>query len=273
MVFLILLLLILLLPCVSASSTVGGYNSLSCRGPLGLMFPLGIENVAGLSSAQILWFYNIIGVGLLFLMGACASERNLRHFGILLPLIAAMLVFFGWLQAPNPTTSWSIILGCGFIGGLMYYKESLREGWGIGGPGSTLLNIAVYLIIFQCIVGIVNNPAYGLFEQQAVPIPAEYQSIDLKGQVNAMTNTGGMWESLISYGSVFVTMAIGAVKAFFAIVQAILLFSVTVTQAFPILASSPFVLALIVAFQIGEWILFAKLAYDSFYLKSPWVDF
>lgn len=259
-------------PSVSAA-VVGGFNSLTCRGPMGILFPLGIENVPGLSSAQILWFYNIIGVGILFLMGACASERNLRHFGLILPLIAALLVFLGWLQAPNPVTTWSIILGCGFLGGLMYYKESLREGWGIGGPGSTLLNIAVYLIIFQCIVGIVNNPAIGLFDQQAVPIPSEYQSIDLKGQVNSLTNTGGAWQELISYGSVFITMTIGAVKAFFAILQAVLLFSVTVTQAFPILASSPFVLALIVAFQIGEWILFAKLVYDSYYLKSPWVDF
>lgn len=246
---------------------------MTCKGPLGLLVTLGIENVPGLTAAQSVWFYDIIAVGLLFLMGACASERNLRHFSILLPLLAAMFVFFGWLQSPNATTTWSIILGCGFLGGLIYMKESLRENWGIGGPGSTLLNIAVYLVIFQCIVGIVNSPSVGLFTQNVAPTPAEYQSIDLKAQVNALTNTGGLMQDLLSYGSLFFTMAVGAIKAFIAIVQAILLFSTTVMQAYPVFADSPLVVALLVAFNIGEWILFAKLAYDMYYLKSPWVDF
>ena len=269
-------LLILFLVCLIVGTADAAQNwdrSLTCKGPLGLLVPLGIEQVPGLTASQAVWFYNIISIGILFLMGACASERNLRHFSILLPLLAAMLVFFGWLQAPNAITTWSIILGCGFLGGLIYMKESLRENWGIGGPGSTLLNIAVFLIIFQCIVGVVNSPTVGLFTQNVAPTPTEYQSIDLKAQVNELSNTGGLMQDLLSYGSLFVTMAIGAIKALISIIQAILLFSSTVMQAFPIFTDSPFVVALLVAFQIGEWILFAKLAYDMYYLKSPWVDF
>jgi hypothetical protein len=268
-------LLILFLVCSivgTANAAQSWDRSLTCKGPLGLLVPIGIEQVPGLTAAQIVWFYNIIAVGCLMLMGACASERNLRHFAILLPLLAAMFVFFGWLQSPNATVTWSIVLGCGFLGGLIYMKESLRENWGIGGPGSTLLNIAVYLIIFQCIVGIVNSPAVGLFTQNVAPTPAEYQSIDLKSQVTELSNTGGLMQDLISYGSLFVTMAIGAIKAFISIIQAILLFSSTVMQVFPIFTDSPMVVALLVVFQLGEWILFSKLAYDMYYLKSPWVE-
>jgi hypothetical protein len=265
---LLAILILSLLAGYASADTTGAYRSLTCKGPLGLLVPLGIESIPGITAAQVLWFYNLISIGILFIIGATASERNLRHFAILLPLMAALVVFFGWLQTPNPVTTWSIILGAGFLGGLIYMKETLRENWGIGGPGSTLINIAVFLIIFQCIVGVVNSPTVGLFQNNVAPTPAEYQSIDLKAQVNSLTNTGGVMQDLLSFGSLFVTMAIGAVKAFILIVQAILLFSSTVVQAYPVFADSPLVVMFLTVFQLGEWVLFAKLAYDMYYVKN-----
>jgi len=270
------LLIMALIGTVAASNTTTyGYESLTgtAKGPLGILVSLGFEQIPGLTNDQIMFFYLLTSVGMLFIMGAVASERNLRHFGILLPIIAGLLIYLGWLQSSNQSGLVGMVVGAAFLGGVIYMKESLRENWGVGGPGTTILNIAIFLIILQSVVGVVNSPNINMFNNQNVAeTPSEWQNIDLGQHVTSISNTGGLLQDVLSSGSLFVTMAIGALQAIVSIVQSIVLFSATLMQIFPLLSSSPFALLLLVPLQIGIWVLYAKLAYDMFYTKSPWME-
>ena len=174
--FLILLVGTILIGIVGATTTtLTATEGTTSQGPLGLLISLGIENVPGLLATQVTWFYNLIGVGLLLLLGSITSERNVRHWTILVPIMGAMFVFFGWIHAPTPTQTWGIIIFAVFVAVCLYMKGSLKENFGIGGPGSTLLNILMLVILFQSIVGLVNLPSVALFNNQNVaPTPAEY---------------------------------------------------------------------------------------------------
>jgi hypothetical protein len=269
----ILSLLSLVLPAMA--TTQGATRAVTCNGPYGILISLGIENVPSLSVAQVYWFYNLISVGILFLVSAMASERNLRFWNIIVPIVAAMVVYFGWMHAPSPAGTWGIIVGTAMLAGMIYMKDTLQERYGTGGAGTPIMTIAAYLILFQCIIGVVNSPALNFFGGNNVAnSPSSYQpgSVDLSQQWNANANTGGLIDNVLSAASILLTIAVGALMAFLSILQAVVLFSATLVQAYPFLASSPYALLLLGAFQIGEWILIVKLMYDMFYAKNVFVD-
>ena len=259
-----LLVLCLMIGTASAAANISEYRGVTCKGPLNLLIPLGFENF--FPAATSIWIYNFISIGCLFPLAAASGERNTRFFSFLIPLLAAMFVFFGWLQAPDAATTWGIIIGCGLLAGALYMKETLRENWGIGGPGSTLLNIAFYLIILQCVIGIVNGA--GIWGSNAAVTPSEYQSVDLTEQVSSVSNTGGFLEAVASFSSILTSMAIGALRVFIQIIASIVLSSAVILAAFPILQESNLAIAFLVAFNLVEWLLFAKLALDFYYFRN-----
>jgi hypothetical protein len=159
------------------------------------------------------------------------------------------------------------------LAAMIYMKDALQERFGTGGPGTPLMTLAAYLIIFQCIVGICNSSVVG-FGNNVGATPSSYQagSIDVSAQFGSNMNTGGLLDSVISAGSLLLTIGIGALMALVAIIQAVVLFSATLTGAYPFLLQSPFALLLIGAFQIAEWILIVKMAYDMFYTKNVFMD-
>jgi hypothetical protein len=265
------LLMLVGIAAATTTTTLGSAAGITFNG--GRLIPLGIENVPGLTVSQITWFYNIIAVGLLFLLGSITSERNVRHWTILVPVMGAMFMFFGWLTSPTGNT-FGIIVFCVFLASLMYMKGSLKENFGIGGPGNTLLNIMIFLIVIQSIIGLVNLPSVGLFNNQNVaPTPSEYQSVDLPSQFGAIANSGGWMQAAISAATLFITAIVGIVFAVIGMLKAILLFPLTAQEAFPVITASPMVIQFLMVFQIGEWILLVWLFYHIFYTKSPFVEF
>jgi hypothetical protein len=104
--------------------------------------------------------------------------------------------------------------------------------------------------------------------------PSSYQagSIDLSAQWQSGSNAGGLTDSVLSAGSILLTIGIGALMALLSIIQAVVLFSATLTGAYPFLLQSPYAMLLIGAFQIAEWILIAKLFFDLFYTKNVFQD-
>lgn len=271
-IFLAAIVSILVFVLPAAAQTVGAARAVTCNGPYGILISLGIENT-GLTDAQVYWFYNIISIGVIMLVAAMSSERNMRHWNIIIPLVAAMLVFFGWMNSPNPSNTWAIIVGVAMLAAMIYMKDSLQERFGTGGPGTPLMTLAAYLIIFQCMVGICNSTAVG-FNTQVGATPSSYQagSIDVSQQFSSNMNTGGLLESLLSAGSLLITIGIGALSALVTLIQSVVLFSATLTGAYPFLLQSPFAMLLLGAFQIAEWILIIKMAYDMFYTKNVFVD-
>jgi uncharacterized integral membrane protein len=265
--FLLLLIIGLALVSAVSATTITGGGGDTAKGPLNLLVPLGIEQT-GIPAATAIWWYNIISMGTILFVAAAASERTTRFFNILVPVLAGLFIWMGWMQPNSPLQTSGIIIGVILLAVMSYMKGSLREGWGIGGPGGTLMNLAAYLILLQCIIGVVNG--MGIFTQPAAPTPAEWQQSTLSTSVTEMTNSGGLMQDLISYGSLFVTMAIGAIKMIMLIIQSILFFSTVVMQLVPGITASPLGMGIVLAFQIGEWILLGVLAYQAYYLKSPW---
>lgn len=257
----------------ASAQTIGAARAVTCNGPYGILISLGIENT-GLTDAQVYWFYNIISIGVIMLVAAMASERNMRHWNIIIPIVAAMMVFFGWMNSPNPSNTWGIIVGVAMLAGMIYMKDALHEKFGTGGPGTPLMTLAAYLIIFQCIVGICNSTTVGFGGNNVGATPSSYQagSIDVSEQFGSSMNTGGLLDSVLSAGSLLLTIGIGALSALVAVIQAVVLFSATLTDAYPFLLDSPFAILLLGAFQVAEWILIVKLAYDMFYTKNVFVD-
>ena len=264
---LLLLIIGMVLVCVVSATGITGGGGKTFNGPLGLLIPLGIEQT-GIPAAQTILWYNLISMGTILFIAAAASERTTRFFNIFVPVLAGLFMWIGWMQPNSPAQTVGVIIGCILLAVMSYMKGSLREGWGIGGPGGTLMNIAAYLILLQCMIGVVNG--MGLFTQSAAPTPAEWQQSTLSTSVTEMTNSGGLMQDLISYGSLFVTMAIGAIKMIMLIIQSILFFSTVVMQLVPGITASPLGMGIVLAFQIGEWILLGVLAYQAYYLKSPW---
>ena len=254
----------------ATTTTLTGTQGVTANG--GRLIPLGIENVPGLTSDEIIWFYNIIAVGMLMLLGSITSERNVRHWTILVPVMGALFMFFGWLSSPTGNT-YGIIVFCVFIAVMIYMKGSLKENFGIGGPGNTILNIVVYLIILQAIIGLVNLPAVSLFNNQNVaPTPAEYQNVDLPSQFGSLANSGGWMQAAISAATLFITAIIGIVYAVIGMLKAILLFPLTAQEAFPVITASPMVMQFLIVFQIGEWLGLIWVFYQIFYTKSPFLE-
>jgi hypothetical protein len=275
-ILLVVFTLILFAMPAMAQMTTGATRTVTCNGPYGILISLGIENVPTLSVTQVYWFYNLISIGILLLVSAMASERNMRHWNVIIPIVAAMVVYFGWMHSPTPSGTWAIIVGSALLAAAIYMKDSLHEHFGSGGPGTPIMTLAAYLIVFQCIIGIVNSPSMNFFNGNNVgSTPSSYQpgSIDLSQQWNSQANTGGLLADVISAASILLTRGVGAMMALLSIIQAVVLFSATMVQAYPFLASSPYAMLLLGAFQIGEWVLLAKFFYDIFYTKNVFQDF
>jgi hypothetical protein len=185
--------------------------------------------------------------------------------------MGALFVFFGWIHAPSAIQTWGIIVFAIFVAAAIYMKGSLKENFGIGGPGSTLLNILMLVILFQAIVGLVNLPSVALFNGNNVaPTPAEYQSIDLAGQYGSLANSGGWMQAAISMATLFLTAIIGIVEALIGMLYAIIWFPGVLQSTLPVLTSSPMVMQAIVVAEIAEWIIITLFFYNVFYTKSPW---
>jgi hypothetical protein len=266
-----------------------GALAVTCNGPTGVLVSLGFENIPGLSTAQWIWMYNVVSILGISIVGALSSERTTRFFVILIPLVAMLFIFFGWLNITDANGNyiqneqialWSNIIGCLLLGVMVYMKETLREKWGIGGPGSTLMNIAYFIVILQAVIGLVNNPTIGLYNNVFGPgtgnvanTPTEWQNSTVAvSQMSEVGNSGGALTSLISDGSLLLTISIGALVGLVNVILGVVLISAVLAASFPFLLASPFAVAFLIVIQIADWLLLIKVAYDVFYTKTPFLD-
>jgi hypothetical protein len=254
--FIILIGIFLFIPMVSAVSYVSESRGATMKDTFRVS--LGIENVAGMTLTKALFYYNWISLGFLFLIGAMSSKRMTRFFAILIPIFAAMFVWMGWMNAPNPTMTWGVILMCGLMAVVTYMKGSLKENYGGGGPGSLIINIVFYLIILQTCVGIIN--ATQVWETNFAPTPENQQfapNADLTQSINTATNTGGWLSVIASSATTLTDMALGGIKLLISIIISIAAFSITINSIFPFFAENPLGLLMLGAIQLGIWFVYA----------------
>lgn len=258
---------------VSADTWNNASRAVTGKGPEGVLVVLGFTS-AGVPAATATAYYNWISMGILYLIAAVAGSRDTRFFAILIPVFAGLLYFMGWFNAASGFDIIGMVIFLGVLGVAYYMKDSVREKFGTGGPGATIINITFYIIILSAVVGLVNTSnLWGMGGMQmSQAVNNSYTNVDLSTQVTQITGGGGILESLISDVMILTTMAFSGLRAFLSIMLSIGLFSLTITQIFPFITTSPMAMALLVVFQIAIWLLYAKFIMDMFYKPAPGIS-
>lgn len=262
---LVLVSLLLINPVLAAEGNISASRSVTANGPYDLLVPLGIEKVLPLDIA--LMFYNWIAVMLLFFLIAMASQRNMRFFNIIAPLLAGIFAYFGWLNDANDLKVWSIIGLTALLSVGIYMKDTNKEKWGSGGPGLTLLNFVFFMILLQAAVGVVNST--NIWEHNLAVTPEKYQNVDLETEMSSLSNTGGLMSGAISTALALLELGIMILQLILSIILTIAAFSITLYLVFPFLYDNLLVVALIGAVQVVVWLLYAWFMFVIIYKPMP----
>ena len=271
--------LLFLIGIASASYTTMA-NSIMFKTPLGLLLPLGIEN--WVPAADAVMYYNYIAISLIFFIAAGAGSSNESRFTVFVPIFAALMVFIGWLQAPDPTNYWGMIIGCILLGALMYLNDMNHEKYGLPGPGSKLLTVVFMIIVFEASVTLMSTQGLNLFpelgngglQQQSLTCNGYGYQCDANGNmmlaasVSSVSNVGGANIDLASIGSWLLQAGIGAFVFLIKIVAAVLLFSVVLYAAYPALAASSQAVLFLVVMQVVIWAIYSVAIFNWLFKPS-----
>ncbi|MCK9593532.1 MAG: PKD domain-containing protein, partial [Methanoregula sp.] len=194
-------------------------RGITAKGPNGVLVDLRLPNTS---------FYPWISIFLLFLITSLASKNNIRFFAILMPLMAAMFMYFGWFSS---TYLVSVVPLCIFIGALYYMKGSLRDNYGVGGPGSMIVNIVTYLMIFQVVIGFIS--VLGIFNQSAMIAPSnQFSNVDLTEIKMNVSEIGGVNDPLQSATGI-ATMGWTTIKVLISMLGCVFVVGLFLSEMFP----------------------------------------
>jgi hypothetical protein len=253
-------------PVAAETANVSAGMSVTCKGPYDILVSLGIENFLPLAQARI--YYNWISVCILVLIGVMASSRTTRFISILVPVMAALLMYFGWFtfaDPSNPARLFGIVVVGAVLAVAAYMKGSLHERFGIAGPGSMMFNLVFFILILQATVGFVNSTA--LWDVNAAPTAStQYSNIDLQTEITSVSSVGGGMTDVTQIGTILTDMAFGCIKMFIAMGLALVAFSVTIGIIYPWIPASQFGIALLVLMQLGIYIIY-YMAFMRFVYK------
>lgn len=252
----------LFLTPVASAETLTGAQTNILKGPEGILVPLGIGLAIGNTAAR--FWYNWICVGLIMGMAAVSSKRNNGVYGVFIPILAGILMLFGWLNTPNPAQTFSIVIMCGLMGAAVYMKDRLHEYFGVAGPGNLFMNLVIFMVVLQAVVGMVNSGA--LWGENYGVAGNQWQNVDVQTQVASMSSS--MTGSVVDMATAVLNIGFAAARIFISMVVSLAVFSVVLIGVFPIIKASPLALAFVGVLQIGIWILYAKFFYDSFWVRS-----
>jgi hypothetical protein len=254
---------------VSADTYATQTNALLTHSPLGLLIPLGIENFV--PAADAIMYYNYIGVFLLVGLASFSGMSNESRFLIMVPFAAAALIFIGWLQAPNPTSYWGMIVALILFGCILFVNDMGREKYGSGGPGTKVISIAVMIIVFEASVVLMADPNFSPFPSEldtsgsgtATQLCHGYGytcdangNVDLSASVSSVTASGGTTLDVVSIITWTATLVVSMAKFIITLLAAVFLFSAVLTAAYPVLATSPQALLVLGIMQIVIWIVY-----------------
>lgn len=233
----------LLIPTVSATTAYATqYLGVTAMGANGVGVDLGIP-------LSMIYFYNWISLGFIFLLATSASERNSEFFALLIPIFAAMFAWWGWLVVPSSSQVGGIIICCAVIAVAVYIKGRQQAKFGIAGPGNQFLNIVFWMIIVQASIGFIN--ASGLF-MGAAATPNEYQNVQIAvPPASALLSTGGFFGSITSTIYLASTFVFAAYNMLVGVLTAIFNFRALILSIAPFLANEPLVSTMLTVITIG----------------------
>jgi len=108
-----------------------------------------------------------IALGFLFLLASSFSERTAKYGYVLIPIIAGLFAYIGWLGTSYLSTIVPLLLGIGVI---TFLKEQFRvKLGGYGSSGSLIWRIFSFMIILQFAIVMVNS--MGIYESNKIVSP------------------------------------------------------------------------------------------------------
>lgn len=277
---LIFLLLSFLVECVSAAYVTQA-NVITFTNPLGLLIPLGIENYV--SVADAIMYYNYIAVGLVMTVAAFAGQTNESRFAFFIPVFAGLMVFIGWLHAPDQVTYMGMIIGCILLGALMYINDMNHEKYGLPGPGTKLLTIVMMIIVFEASVTLMSTSGLNIFPELGADSGLHQQNLTCNGygyscdangnimlaaSIATVNNQGGSNLDVVSIATWAVQAMIAVLQFLIKVVAAVLLFSVVLVAAYPALAGSPQAMLFLGIMQLVIWAIYVVAFFNWFFKPS-----
>lgn len=225
--------LLMLLVGIASAETGEQWAGVTGKGENGVLVPLGIP-------VEYVYVYTWISLCILFLIAASASQRNGEFWAILLPLFAAMFVWWGWLVMPTEAGMGVIIMASILALGI-YFKGKQQEKFGIAGPGSPFLNIVFWMIIIQASIGFINavnvqSEIFGSNSTNSAITPTAYQNVDLSANVPKYAQTGGVGADIASTIYFAAQAAYSVLILFWKVVMGIIWFKSLVLSIAPFLA-------------------------------------
>jgi hypothetical protein len=229
-------------------------TNLIMNGPSGILLPLGFENYMDIATARM--YYNYIATILLVAIAATAGTRAEPAYCVITPIFAGMFMLFGWLSFANHGNAVAVMVITGVLGVMIYMNETNHEKNGLAGPGSKLLNVVFFIIMFQVILGVM--PALGTFDSSATNAPsygqaycppsancASYSNVDVKQSMSSTADGGGFLSGVVSIitGSVtaFIAMLTFLVKAIIDTIFSASVIATLIEGVWPgVTASAPF---------------------------------
>jgi hypothetical protein len=270
----------LIVQTVSATQYLTQTNVITFTNALGLMIPLGLENYVPVADA--IMYYNYIAVFAIMLIAAFAGQTNESRFTFFVPIFAGLMVFIGWLHAPDPVSYYGMIIGCILLGALMYINDMNHEKYGLPGPGTKLLTIVFMIIVFEASVTLMSTSGLNIFpeignsgqSQQTLTCNGYGYSCDANGNimlgasVQTINNQGGTGLDVLSIGLWAIQAMISVITFLIKIVAAILLFSVVLVAAYPALGASPQAMLFLGIMQLVIWAIYAVAFFNWFFKPS-----
>lgn len=240
----------------SDSSVLSQGAGVTMKGPNGVLVDMGLPSTG---------WYQWISMCCLFMLASLASQRTKQYWALLIPIFAAIFLWFGWFTGKS--TLAGIVILCAVLGAIIYMKSSLREKFGIGGPGTMLLNIIVYLMILQACVGFINGLEIwsdaGMTNQAVTPTNA-YMNIELT-TISNLQGAAGLTGDIIATATIFVDMALTALGIFGFMLFSLITIYPTIQLLFPWMLQSAQTIALFALIQIGIWIMYVLFIYQTWY--------
>lgn len=265
-------------------------GSILMGGPTGIMVPLGIELIPNLSLAQIYMYYNYIAICIMVFIAAMAGAKSESRFLCIIPILGGIFTIFGWIHITDSAGTidvigqfkwYALLVVCGILGVFSYMNDTHHEKYGIAGPGSKLLNLVAFIILFQAAVGCVNNANFW-DSGSAVPTPNActvgyscdaYGNIQLTSSVSTLNNSGGLQMDAVSLVMQLGVLAIAILKFVVTVLTSVTLFSVvldsSISGIFPGISASVYYIAIMGLIQVGIWFVYALTLFTYYYKPMP----
>ena len=160
-----------------------------------------------------------IALAFLFLLGSVFSQQTSKYGYVLIPIMAGLFSFFGWLDPNYLLMIIPLLISMGVI---TFMKEQFREKLGgYGSTGSFIWKVMIFMmllqvsIVFVASIGIFGDAPAGLEANRFNQTTSKWTIEGTKDQFGQYTDTNGitqlafLWSNVVQLFGFMFTMLFG----------------------------------------------------------------